>query len=103
MPISLGLSVLLGFRWISRDSIGYKLFGSCTSKADFEIALKRDTSTLSTNSDEMRELASRYYEQLLSADEVSQNVLAMRGIVFGTTKPCVTDRMVQTLLCPFFL
>ena len=49
----------------------------------------------------MRELASRYYEQLLSADEVSQNVLAMRGIVFGTTKPCVTNRMVQTLLCPF--
>ena len=32
---------------------------------------------------------------------MSQNVLAMRGIVFGTTKPCVTNRMVQTLLCPF--
>ena len=25
----------------------------------------------------------------------------MRSIVFGTTKPCVTNRMVQTLLCPF--
>ena len=64
-------------------------------------ALKRDDDTLSTDPNQMRELASRYYEQLLSADEVSQNVLAMRGIVFGTTKPCVTDRMVQTLLCPF--
>ena len=49
----------------------------------------------------MRELASRYYEQFLSVDEVSQNVLSMRGIVFGTTKLCVTNRMVQTLLCPF--
>ena len=64
-------------------------------------ALKRDDGTLATDLDEMRELASRYYEQLLSTDEVSQNVLAMRGIVFGTTKPCVTNRMVQTLLCPF--
>ena len=64
-------------------------------------ALKRDDGTLATDPDEMRELASRYYEQLLSVDEVSQNVLEMRGIVFGTTKPCVTNRMVQTLLCPF--
>ena len=44
-------------------------------------ALKRNDGTLSTNPDEMREIASRYYEQLLSSDEVSQNVLAMRGIV----------------------
>ena len=32
-------SIFLGFRWIFRDSAGYKLFGSCTSKADFEIAI----------------------------------------------------------------
>ena len=66
-------------------------------------ALKRDNDTLSTNLDEMREITSRYYEQLLSVDEVSQNVLAMRGIVFGTTKPSVTDRMVQfNSFMPFF-
>ena len=38
-------------------------------------ALKRDDGTLATDPDEMRELASRYYEQLLSIDEMSQNVL----------------------------
>ena len=38
---------------------------------------------------------------MLSANEVSRNVFAMRGTVFGTTKPHVADQMVQTLLCPF--
>ena len=44
-------------------------------------ALKKDDDTLATNPDEMREITSWYYEQLLSADEESKNVLAMRGIV----------------------
>ena len=64
-------------------------------------ALKRDDGTLSTDPHEMRQLASWYYEQLLSAEEVSQNVVAMKGIVIGTRNPCVTDRITQTLLCPF--
>ena len=54
-------------------------------------ALKRDDNTLSMDPHEMREFASPYYEQLLFAKEMSQNVLAIRGIVFGTTKLCVTD------------
>ena len=61
--------------------------------------LKRDDDTLSMDLVEMRELTSWYYEQLLLVDEVNRHVLEMRGIVFGTTKTCVTHRIVQTLLC----
>jgi hypothetical protein len=63
--------------------------------------LRKDDGSLTTSPSEMRQIATQFYQDLLSAEEITQEMLNCRQKIWSTIRPIVTMEMKDTLRLRF--
>ena len=65
--------------------------------------LKNLDGSLTTSPEEMRQIASEFYQELLSADPLSEEILQSRDKIWSRIQPRVTEGMREALKAPLTL